>query len=739
MLWGQTERHLVSFFVCIFCFSAGIFAQGYESDDSTGSGGSGSTRTPLSYRSGPSNRINDSGDRSAGDVQLTTVRETLAEQDLNTPMNRPQYGSRVQPLQNLNIPLQNDISQTTNSFGDWSGFRSPGRIPDTYRTRDDSLSDTRYGITPLASRRGSTYDESQQPMQQAKLGKQFNIPNLQLNSPTNMYGSPVTTFRGYGNLNPADTARPGTSKKVKNLVNLGDEDDEPTLPTEADEDDITASYDNGTPNLDLSTPEGESFSLFQGPRSVNRAFPQKTPPQNPGNLKVHQTNPYVNSVTWFKPPSEESSELTKLEPVWQGEFLQPADAKGFLLTLLNALTDDLWVVAKGGFPYKGYNLFTQKFAEDEAARWIKFEGRLWLSGTKLVVYICIGGEEPSVLSLIEFEAAKRLEGKLCPKELGGGTFKSLGWGLRQSQSHFVDPRIEGTLYWTGATETGNLQSIFPPENDNRLWWTTKRAGGGRRRVPLVAFLGLPDGWDPVFDPGPETTDIQKLTRKLPYLARYKPVETDSAELVNRFEPGLWFKREFQLSGTFVNAAKTSTLVPWHIYVEETPKILFEPGKSSIDRYIVARPDGRETADIKPVTWRAKQVRPAGLGITQTRVYQQPWDKAGYQNSRFIYTCKGHGVYLRVGTEREARRECGQIDWIYSNFAFFVSYFSYKAAQDAHQEGTEMVFKPGDTIQGLRAMSMDKPSVRPTAARLYVVNGYNYVFDGKIMLHAEMFT
>ncbi|KAK6500149.1 hypothetical protein TWF481_010503 [Arthrobotrys musiformis] len=578
-------------------------------------------------------------------------------------------------------------------------------------------------------------------MQQVTFGKEINaIPNLQLNSPDTMYSSPRTgtSFRGYGNLNPVDTAR-GASRKIEQNFNTGDEDDEPTLPTEPDEEeDHATSYDYGTPNLDLSTPEGESFSLFQGSRAPGKGFLRKPRNKNSETLKPNKINPYTNSVTWFKPPSEESSELTKLEPVWQGEFLQPSEAKGFLLTCLNSLTDDLWVIAKGGFPYKGYNLFTQKFAEGEAARWLQIDGRLHLSGTELVVYICKGGKDSPVLSLININEARLREGKPCPDKLGGGTFKSWGWGLRRSKSAFVDPRIEGTFFWEGVTDTGNLMSIFPPENDNRLWWSTRRPGGGRRRVPLLAFLGLPDNWDPKLNHDSGTTEIEKLTRKLPYLARYKAVETSTDGFISRFETGLWFKKPFQLSGTFTNTAKTSTLVPWHIYVEEAPKRLFEPGKSSIDRFIVARPDGRETTLSKPAIWRAKQVSPAGLGVIQTRVYQLPLDKGGYEHSRFIYTCNGHGVFLRVGTEKEATRECGQIDWIYSNFEFFVSYFDYKSTKDDHQEGTEMVFKPGDTVQGLRALSVDKAGARPTAARLYVVNGYNYVFDGKIILHAEMF-
>ncbi|KAK6355961.1 hypothetical protein TWF718_000337 [Orbilia javanica] len=698
---------------------------------------------PLSSNTGITNRISDS--RGTNDIRLTTVRETLGENEQNTPING-QLGSNRNPF---NLGFGNLPPQQTKTYGegkaadtycDWLSFRGSERSPDTCRTRDNSRSGMQYdsNMTPPTSPKGSIYRNDQQPAKQITFGKELNIPSIRLNSPRISIGnSGSTTFRGYGNLNPMDTAR-GMSRKTEQNFNMGDEDEGPTLPTEPDEDNAGTSYDYATPNLDLSTPDGESFSLFPGSKSTNTAHPRKPVNKNLGTLKVQKVNPYTNSVTWFKHSNEESSELTRLEPVWQGDFLQPPEAKGFLLTLLNSLTDDLWVVVKGGFPNKGYNLFTQKFAEGDAARWVQNEGRLELSGAGLVIYICKGGKGTPVLSLIDLNEARLREGKPCPEKVGGGIFKSLGWGLRRSKSAFVDPRIEGTLFWEGVTDTGNLLSVFPPENDNRLWWSTKRPGGGRRRVPLLAFLGLPDNWNPNLNHSPETTEIDKLTRKLPYLARYKPVETDGDGFTTRFEPGLWFKKSFQLSGTFTNTAKTSTLVPWHIYVEEAPKLLFEPGKSSIDRFIVARPDGRETTLAKPAIWRAKQVRPAGLGVTQTRIYQLPIDKAGYENSKFIYSCNGHGVFLRVGTEKEAIRECEQIDWIYSNFEFFISYFAYRSTKDAHQEGAEMVFKPGDTIQGLRALSVDKTSTRPSAARLYVVNGYNYVFDGKIILHAEIF-
>ncbi|KAF3104440.1 hypothetical protein TWF102_003076 [Orbilia oligospora] len=742
--------------ICTICFSAGIYGQGFENDDFSGSEGSGNLRMPTSFRSGVTNRIGDAG--STNDARLTTVRDTLSGNELNTPRNGQPYNSHALLSPGSNSFRQNDFSKqqkptyrgstVANSHCEGLSFLGSGRNPDTCRTRDNSGSDMQYDIdaSQLTSRKGSTYGDALQPMQQIPFGKAINIPNLQLSSPGSLLSSPRigtgTASRGYGNLNPVDTAR-GASKKIEQNFNMGDEDDEPALPTEPDDDDdVGISYDY-TPNLDLSTPEGESFSLFQGTRSTNKPHPGKPGYKKPGTLKVQKANPYTNSVTWFKQPSEESSELTRIEPVWQGDFLQPSEAKGFILTLLNSLTDDLWVVVKGGFPYPGYNLFTQKFAEGEAARWIKVDGRLKLAGhgpryPELVVYICKGGNPNAVLSLIEIDEARRREGKQCPENQGGGVFKSLGWSLRRSASTFVDPRIEGTLIWEGVTDTGNLLSIFPPENDKRLWWTTKRPGGGRRKVPLVAFLGLADNWNPNFEHDSTTTEIEKLTRKLPYLARYKPIETDKDGFTTRFEPGLWFEKPFLLSGTFTNTAKSSTLVPWHIYVEESPKRLPEPGKSSTDRFIVARPDGRETTLEKPVVWRAKQVRPDGLGVVQNRVYQLPIDPRGYKYTKFIYTCNGQGVFLRVGTQKEAERECEQGDWIYSNFEFFVSYFAYKTTKDAHQEGTEMVFKPGDSIQGFRALSVDKVGTRPTAARLYVVKGYNYVFDGKIILHAEIF-
>ncbi|KAK6515098.1 hypothetical protein TWF506_007445 [Arthrobotrys conoides] len=752
--------NLLRIVICTIYFSAGIHGQGFgddtdDSDDSGGSEGSGNIRIPLSSWSGITNRIGDT--RNTNDIPLTTVRETLGDNVLSTPSNRQPYNNRALLSPGSNSFRQNDMYTkqqkptygervSGNPYCEGLSFRGSERGPDTCRTRDNSRPDTQNDIdmTGLTSQRGSTYGIGPKPNLQTSFGKSFNVPNLQLNFPGSMLGSPRigTTFRGYDNLNPVDTAR-GTSGKAEQTFNEGDEDDDPALPTEPDEEggqdekDIGIAYDY-TPNLDLSIHEGESFS-------TTKPYSRNPGNKNLGSLKVPKIDPHTNSVTWFKQPTEESSDLIKIEPVWQGEFLQPPEAKGFILTLLNSLTDDLWVVVKGGFPYAGYNLITQKFAEGEAARWVKVDGgRLKLSGSdpqypQLVIYICKGGDPRAVLSLIELDQARLNEGKPCPKEQGGGTFKSFGWTLRGSESTYVDPRIEGTLMWKGVTDTGNLLAIFPPEDDKRLWWYTRRPGGGRRKVPLVAFLGLADNWNPnIIHDDPKTTEIQRLDRKLPYLARYKPVETDEDGFATRFEPGLWFEKEFQLSGTFTETAKTSTLVPWHLYVEEAPKLLAEPGKSAIDRFIVARPDGRETSSKKPATWRAKQVRPAGLGIVQTRVYQLPLARGGYEHSKFIYTCNGYGVFLRVGTQQEATRECGQPDWIYSNFEFFVSYFAYKSTKDAHQEGTEMVFKPGDNIQGFRALSLEKIGTRSVAARLYVVDGYNYVFDGKIILHAEIF-
>ncbi|KAK6337340.1 hypothetical protein TWF730_002743 [Orbilia blumenaviensis] len=739
----QTKRHILGVLICAICLSVGAHGQGYESDGSTGSGGSGNTVNHSVFRSSLSSRVNKDADLDVG--RLTTVKET--ENELNTPVNMQRYISGKKSFaspRDRSFQQQKTIhgeNEPANSYCDWLSFRGSGRTAETCRTRDNSPSDTQYDIFPLTSRRESHNGDGQQPIRQYKFGKEIEIPNLLLNSPSSAYGSlrTSTTFKGYGNLDPENTAR-GTSRTQKQSLNVhvGDEDDEPPLPTEPDEEGLVHSYDYGTPNLDLSTPEGESFSLFQGSRLVGKANPRKAPHKNSEGLAIPKMNQYSNSVTWFKPPSDESSELTKLQPVWQGEFLQPANAKGFLLTVLNALTDDLWVIAKGGFPYKGYNLFTQKFAEADAAKWNEVDGRLNLAGTDLIVYICQGGREPSVLSLVSIVEARLKEGKACSEELGGGVFRSLGWGTRKSKSAFVDPRIGGTLYWEGLTDTGNLQSIFPPQTDNSLWWSTRRADGERRRVPLVGFLGLPDNWNPILEHGPSTTETQKLSRKLPYLARYKPIDTDNDGFTNKFEAALWFKRPFQISGTFVNSAKTSTLVPWHIYVEEGKRRLFDPSKSNIDRFIIARPDGRVNTPTKPAAWQAKQVRPAGLGIIQNRVYHLPIDPAGYEYSKFIYTCDDHGVYLRVGTQKEATRECGQADWIYSSFEFFPSYLSYKGSENTYQEGTEMIFKPVDDLQGLRAISIDNPGVRPTAARLYVSGGYNYVFDGKIVLHAEIF-
>ncbi|KAF3293619.1 hypothetical protein TWF132_004582 [Orbilia oligospora] len=702
--------------ICTICFSAGIYGQGFENDDFSGSEGSGNLRMPTSFRSGVTNRIGDTG--STNDARLTTVRDTLGGNELNTPRNGQPYNSHALLSPGSNSFRQNDFSKqqkpkyggstAANSYCEGLSFLGSGRNPDTCRTRDNSGSDMQYDIdaSQLTSRKGSTYGDALQPMQQIPFGKAINIPNLQLSSPGSLLSSPRigtgTTSRGYGNLNPVDTAR-GASKKIEQNFNMGDEDDEPALPTEPDDDDVGISYDY-TPNLDLSTPEGESFSLFQGTRSTNKPHPGKPGYKKPGTLKVQKANPYTNSVTWFKQPSEESRQgrvpIPRLQPIYSEVCRR-----------------------RGG--------------------WIKVDGRLKLTGhgpryPELVIYICKGGNLNAVLSLIEIDEARHREGKQCPENQGGGVFKSLGWSLRRSASTFVDPRIEGTLIWEGVTDTGNLLSIFPPENDKRLWWTTKRPGGGRRKVPLVAFLGLADNWNPNFEHDSTTTEIEKLTRKLPYLARDKPIETDKDGFTTRFEPGLWFEKPFLLSGTFTNTAKSSTLVPWHIYVEESPKRLPEPEKSSTDRFIVARPDGRETTLEKPVVWRAKQVRPDGLGVVQNRVYQPPIDPRGYKYTKFIYTCNGQGVFLRVGTQKEAERECEQGDWIYSNFEFLVSYFAYKTTKDAHQEGTEMVFKPGDSIQGFRALSVDKVGTRPTAARLYVVKGYNYVLDGKIILHAEIF-
>ncbi|KAF3920799.1 hypothetical protein ABW20_dc0107161 [Dactylellina cionopaga] len=556
----------------------------------------------------PLNKATRSSD--PNEPRLKTVRETLAENDQNTPPSRGTSLSQQNYQPNFNalsqgLGLQTQLTiyaekDTQNTLCDLFKLNNPWSRPsDSCRTRDNSPSGSQYDINPLSSDRYPRYETKQlQPKQQ------FNITTLRLQD--SVFTCPQTPFRGsYGNMNPIDTAR-GTSRKVVQLINRSDEDEDLQPPTaEPDEDPITSNY-NATPNMDLSiTPEGDSF-FRQGTQSFSRVGrkPSASPPKKTTRrgLKYFPTNPYVNSVTWFKYKAEEDSTLSKLEPVWQGEFIQPPTAKGFLLAVLNTMTDDIWVVAKQGFPYEGYNLYTQKFVEAEAARWTKIDRRLYLSETKPVVYTCTNAGDPVALSLIHIKEALKLEGKSCPNV--GGKFISWGWELRRSESSFVDPRIEGTLFWEGVSPSGSLQSIYPPENDGRLWWSVRRPNGDRRRVPLVGFLASPT--KSIANIGAGSTESEKVARKMPYLARYKPLETDNSHFLNRFEEDVWYKRPFQISGAFVQTAKQSTLVPWHLYVEEIPKI--DVGtKTTFDRFLVARQDGRETAPIKPTSWIAKRL------------------------------------------------------------------------------------------------------------------------------------
>ncbi|EPS37958.1 hypothetical protein H072_8319 [Dactylellina haptotyla CBS 200.50] len=598
--------------------------------------------------------------------QLTTVRETLMENDQNTPENYGTYDARSQ----------------------WQ-----------------------------------TTDSKVQPQSRGSVN-QIKIPKI--NFQTNQYQNdgPIS-FRGYGNLNPMDTAR-GASRKIEPIKTYGDQDDYPAIPTETDE---YNSHDNLTPNIDISLARENSFSMVQKPRTISHIA--KKSPNKSTALKYFTSNPHDNSVTWFKPGTDDTSTLSKLEPVWQGKFIQPPWAKGFLISVLNSLTDDLWVVAKKGFPYEGYNLFTQKFVEAEAARWNKVNRRMYLSETDLVLYTCTNTVKPFPFSLISEKEALFMEGKTCPDV--GGKFISWGWELRKSESAFVDPRIEGTLYWEGVSPSGSLQSIFPPEDDNRLWWSVRRSNGERRRVPLIGLLSAPVFPKPSI--GGLSIDTQKLARKMPHLARYKPIETENSHILNRFEEGIWFKRPFQISGAFVQSAKTSTLVPWHLYIEEGPS---QPvgTKTRRDSFLIAKQDGRDTATVKPTTWIAKRVKLTGSTIVQNRIYRYPLDKYGY--GKFIYACNGEGRYLRVGTQKEATLECTEADYIYANFEFFVSYLNYKTNHEAHHEGIEIVFAPDDSPKSTQAMAIGEATTgRPTLAKLLVINGESVV-DSKMILHAEIF-
>ncbi|KAF3905056.1 hypothetical protein AA313_de0206951 [Arthrobotrys entomopaga] len=567
-------------------------------------------------------------------------------------------------------------------------------------------------LGPLSSRRGSVYGVDQQ---RSRSRFSPSIPMLRL--PNSIYENSRNSFRGgYGNLNPMDSAR-GTSTKVALIMNLGDEDESPSLPTEPDEEPIN--YGG------LSSPEDSSLSILQKSRKTM---------QNTSKLKLPNDNPFINSVTWSKPTSEKGSDLSKLEPVWQGEFIQPASAKGFVMTVLGGNTGDLWIVAKSGFPYEGYNLYTQKFAEAEAARWTKIDRRLYLSGTDLVVYTCVGTAQSFRYNLISIRVALKLEGKPCPNV--GGKFVSWGWELRKTVSPFVDPRIEGDLYWEGVTSSGRVGGLFPPEDDNRFWWTTTRPNGEDRRVPLVGFITAP---------GSQMADTARqgtkdLIRNLPHLARYKPIETDSSKTMTVFEEGSWFNKPFKISSMFVQTAKPSTLIPWHLYIEEVPKeTTGTDSKATIDRFLVAKQDGRDRAlsTSTPAIWISKRVKLTGSEITQNRIYVYPLDKYGY--GKFIYSCRPQGSYLRVGTQRDATLECGTPDYVHANFEFFVTYQNFRTVNEADNEGTEVVFTPGDqrNVKGIQAKAFGDDNSRFTSARLTAIDD-DSVVDSRMILLAEIF-
>ncbi|KAK6544864.1 hypothetical protein TWF694_001544 [Orbilia ellipsospora] len=735
IVWLSAERCYPMLILALAILVGLAIAQGYESDSSTGSGEqTGSTITPGSVRintgsdtsrMGTLNRITLPQIADLDEPHLATIRETLGENDQVTPIHKAFNGNRPTPqfspsLNTYTHKLGSQLHRTLflekeekSGLCYWYNPKtsSPGGS-DTYRTRESSPPDLKYDTSLLSPRLGSMYEAN--PLRRlSQLGPK--IPKLRLHN--SIYDSSRNSFRGsYGNLNPVDSAR-GTSTRLAPVMNLGDEDEGPSLPTEPDEE---PSNHGG-----LSSPEDSSLSIFQKSRKAIQSTSQ---------LKFPNHSPFVNSVTWFRPTlgGGESSELSKLEPVWQGEFIQPASAKGFVMTLLGAMTGDLWIVAKSGFPYEGYNLYSQKFIEAEAARWTKTDRRLYLSGTNLVVYTCIGTLEPFRFNLIAIQVALKLEGKPCPDV--GGKFVSWGWELRKTESPFVDPRIEGDLYWQGVSSSGRLESIFPPENDSRFWWTIRRPNGDHRRVPLIGFLAAPGSQKAVLG----RQDTKNLSRNLPHLARYKPIETDSSKIMTVFEEGIWFSKPFRMSSMFVQTAKSSTLVPWHIYVEERSKESTGTGsKAAIDRFLVAKQDGRDTALLKPATWIAKKTKLTRSEIMQNRIYVYPLDRYGYGS--FIYSCRPEGSYLRVGTQEEATLECGKPDYVHANFEFLVTYQNFRTVKEAKNEGTEVVFAPGyqQNVKGIEAKAYGRDNGRLTSARLLAIDDASVV-EGRMILLAEIF-